>query len=246
MARKQQHIIDEQIRTWRFEQDALRRRSTSGRAWPLITISREFGARGRALADELAHRIGFTLWDRELVEAIADVSGGDRAIIAMLDERHRKAVEQMVFGAVIGGPKHTNARYFNTLLRVVRAIEQKGGSIIVGRGASYICSPESNLSVRVVCPVQERVRAYAEREDVAIDEAQRLVTERDRERADFILHNFREDVGAPTSYDVVINSGTYDLAAMGDIVLAAYVAKFGKRPPEASTSELPSRASHAA
>lgn len=245
MARKQERIVDDQIRTWRFEQQALNRRSGRSQFWPIITISREFGAQGHALAEALCERIGFTLWDRELVQSIAEVSGGDEAIVAMLDERHRKAVDEMVFTAVIGA-RHTNARYFNTLLRVVHAIEQKGGSVIVGRGASYICEADGILSVRVVCPLEERIRALGEREDLTPREAERLVDQRDRERAEFVRAYFRADVAAPTDYDVLVNSGSFSLDAMVDIVLAAYEAKFDRRPSSAARSDAKSPSSRVA
>ena len=233
MARKQQRIVDEQIRTWRFEQQALRRRSDRPRFWPIITISRQYGARGRALAEVLSDRVGFTLWDRELVEAIADMTGTDSDIVELLDERHRKAMHEMAFAAVIGA-RHSTTRYYRTLVHVVQAITKEGGSIIVGRGGSYICKPSESLNVRVVSPLDQRVRDYVRRESLDQQEARRIITERDQHRADFVRHHFRQDVSEPTDYDLVVNSGTYDLDAMAEIVLAAYEAKFDARPPTVS------------
>lgn len=233
MTSKRQRIIDEQIRTWRLEQQALKRRTRRARYWPVITISREFGARGHALAEVLADRIGFTLWDHNLVQAIAEGSGSDAAIVELLDERHRKAMDEMVFAAVIGA-EHSTTRYFRALVRVLRAIEQKGGSVIVGRGAAYICKASNSLNVRVVCPFDERIRKYAERESISIEQAERIVTERDRERAAFVRHHMRRDVNDASDYDVVVNASSYDHEEMTEIVLTAYEARFDTRPPEAA------------
>lgn len=235
MARKQQHIVDEQIRTWRLKQQALQRRSEDPQFWPIITISREYGARGHALAETLSDRIGFTLWDRDLVQAIAEVTGSDEDIIDMLDERHRKAMDEMAFAAVLGA-RHSSTRYFRTLVRLVDAIARKGGSVIVGRGASYICEASDILNVRVVCPRDQRVRGYARRESIGLRAAECIVVKRDQNRADFVSHHFRRDVSEPSDYDVVVNAGSYDLDDMTAIVLAAYEAKFDARPPEVTRS----------
>lgn len=87
------------------------------------------------------------------------------------------------------------------------------------------------LRVRVVCPLEQRILGYAEREGLTEKQARKAVVGRDADRADFIQHHFKQDTGAPSDYDLVLNAGTLSLEQMAEIVLAAYETKVGKRIP---------------
>lgn len=230
MVRSPEQIIRDQVRIWEHRRDMERQGAARPRFWPCITISREFGAQGAALADALAGRTGFGLWDLALVEAIARESGGDERILRTLDERRRKAIDDVVHAALEHG-RHTNLKYLRSLMRVVHTLAAHGSSIIVGRGANFICKPGSVLRVRVVCPLDIRVRRMAEREKIDEREARRLIVQRDAERADFVRYHFRQDVADPVCYDLVLNAGTYALDHLTDLTLAAYEAFAGARPP---------------
>ena len=53
----------------------------------------------------------------------------------------------------------------------------------------------------------------------------------DTNRAEFIRHHFKRDIGQPSDYDLVLNAGTCDLGQIADVVLAAYEAKVGRNVP---------------
>lgn len=223
-------MIAEQVRTWAKRQAIRDVRGESPRSWPVITISREFGARGAALAAELGERIGFEVWDRELLVAIAERSGADEKLLSSLDERRRTAIDDVVRGTLTGF-QHTNTQYFRTLLRVLHTISTHGKCIIVGRGANYVSRASNTLRVRVVAPLEVRIRNYAERQSIGEAEARKTIAIKDAERADFIKYYFKRDIGCPSDYDLVINSDTYSLEHLADIVLAAYECTFRGTSP---------------
>lgn len=227
-------IVEKQVRTWT---ESLRQAAREGRVtvhWPIITVSREFGARGAALAKWIARRIGFTVWNREIVQAIAEDSEANREIVNSLDERRRKAVEDAVLGALMG-TKVTNVQYVRSLIRLVQAISAHGSAIVVGRGANYILRSEDALRVRVVSPLDRRVAGYAERMGMSEKEARQVIIESDAERADFVRHQFRKEVDEASDFDLIMNSSTFDLDAMADLAMLAYKAKFGRRPDPVQT-----------
>ena len=53
-----------------------------------ITISREVGALGNALGAELGRRLGWPVYDQELINMIAEKIGPKAANVGGLDERH--------------------------------------------------------------------------------------------------------------------------------------------------------------
>jgi hypothetical protein len=232
MTRTTEHIINQQVLAWSQQQAIVERGGRKPSYWPVITISREFGARGAALAEVLADRTGFSIWDKELVEAVAEESGGDERVLRTLDERAQRMIMDAVRGALTG--RYTNLLYLRTLMHVVHTIAAHGSSIIVGRGANYICKPSQALRVRVVCPLKQRIRGYAERQEMNLAQARRIVLQRDAERKDFVRRSFKRDVAAPSDYDLVLNSGSFSLSQLADIVFDAYEAKVGRRPQELS------------
>lgn len=230
MTKSPEFIVDAQVRRWNYERGLLDEPSPPGPAWPIITISRECGAGGRSLASILAERIGFTMWDKALVSAISEAGGGEESFVTMLDERRLAAIEEMIHGLMSSPHIPTNINYHRTLLRVVEAIAEKGGSIIVGRGANFICDPADRLAIRLVMPQDERVAAYARREDVPINKARRLIIEIDRARDGFVQQYFRRAVDDPAAYDLTLNSGTFTLEEIADLVVEAYEKKTGRLP----------------
>lgn len=218
-------MITEQVRAW-SRREAEARHKADG-PWPVITISRQFGARGAQLASVLGKRLGFEVWDKALLNAVAEQSGGDVRLLKSLDEHHRKAIDDAVNG-ILRGSQHTNTQYFRALMRVVHTIAAHGKSIVVGRGANYICKSPSILRVRIVCPTEENVRGYAERMGLTPKEARKEIERMEAIRADFIHHHFRRDINNPADYDLVINAGSLDLEQMVELVLAAYAVKTGK------------------
>ena len=52
-------------------------------------------------------------------------------------------------------------------------------------------------------------------------------------------HHFRRDHGDVSDYDLVLNSATFSLEQMADLVLIAYETKVGKKPPEAGHVATP-------
>lgn len=227
-------IVEKQVRAW---SESLRSAEREGRAathWPVITVSREFGARGAALVGVISQKVGFSVWNRALVQGIADDSEASQEIVDSLDERRQRALEDAVMGALMGS-KVTNVQYLRSLMRLVKAISAHGSAIIVGRGANYVLREDEVLRVRVVAPLENRVSGYARRQGISEKEARQAVSTSDAERAEFVQYQFRRDVGASADYDIVLNSSTYDLADMAELVLGAYGLKFNRRPDEPSS-----------
>jgi cytidylate kinase len=221
-----ERLISEQVLTWSKREEKFKKESKTHEAWPVITISREYGARGRLVAKELNKRTGFKVWDKELLSIIAEEAGADEQFLSSLDERRRKLIDDTLLGS-----KHSNTHYFRSLLRVVHTIGEHGNGIIVGRGSNYIIKSPTSLRVRLVCPIKKRRSFIAEVEGISEKKAKKLIKTRDAERDDFIQYYFNRNPGDPQDYDIVINSGIFDNDQIVDLILFAYEKKVGKAIP---------------
>jgi hypothetical protein len=225
MALKVTQIVDQRIKAWSYRNSQGTTYRSKNSTVPVITISREFGAKGAALAGVLNQKIDFKIWDKEILQAIATELGSDQKLLETLDERRQQVVEDTVAGFM--DHIYTNVSYLKSLIRVVKTIEEHGKSIIVGRGANYICQHPNSLHVRVVSPFKKRVEDYAQRKNLSQHESRRVIREKDQERAAFIKENFLRDVSNASDYDLIINSNTYSLEQAADMVLDAYEMKTG-------------------
>lgn len=223
--RKASQIIEEQILEWKHRHSITSSRAPKKHIYPVITISREFGAKGAVFAAHLAKKIGYKVWDKDLLKAITDEVGSGLKTVESVDERIKQTIEDTVTGFFHNIP--TNVSYLRSLIRVVNTIEDFGNSIIVGRGANYICKNPKALHVRIVSPLKFRLEDYARRENISITEAKRFIEAKDSERTEFIKQNFHRDMSESSGYDMVINAKSFTLDEMANIVIEAYENKAG-------------------
>jgi cytidylate kinase len=229
-----QRIVEEQVGRW----TVMRKRRCGSEApaaakdmpWPIITVSREHGSIGSAVAEETAKLLKYTFWDQELVHLIAKQSGAEEALVASLDEKNRGRVEDFVSRLLVG-LETSIADYVGSVGRVARTLERHGSAVVVGRGAQYILDPRLVFRVRVVCPEDIRICRIAHLHRLTQKEAEKAVREVERQRKTFIRKHYDRDIADPNGYDLVVNTGHISIQAAADIVAAAYKVKFPEPKP---------------
>jgi cytidylate kinase len=224
MARTIDSMVDEQVRRWHLREEE-RRREELAKPKPLVVLSREFGTQGAEIGQAVAEELGFELWDQELVHEIAEKSGAPEKLVASLDERSRSALEDLI-AASLSGEKSTRFEYVAQLRRVIHTIERHGAAVVIGRGAQFIVEPESALRVRIIAPLDERVKSYAARKEMSREAARKRILEVDHDRKLFMKQSYGKDLGDPSHYDLVLNRAGFSNEAAAAIVVAAYRAKF--------------------
>lgn len=224
-------LVEHQTKKWDLEGGGAQRRQNRVEYWPVIAISRECGSLGGEVARIVAERLGFTHWDREIVDAIAEKSGANEPLLRSVDERERNAIDDFVRGLVLGG-KYTSSTYVEELVRMMHIIAHHGRAVIVGRGAHYALSPNVVLRIRVVAPRHLRIAAVEERYNVDKKHAAALADRFDKDRAHFVDDTFRKDITQSSDYDLSINTGVFGVEGAADLVLTAYRQKFTRLPQD--------------
>lgn len=226
MAKILQKIINEQIKTWELRGSGKPKiASPKGEPFPVITISREFGALGAALANLMGEKTNFKVWDKNILQAMAEELGSNQKYLEALDENPRELIGDMVVGFMTN--VNTNVEYFRTLNNLVRTIEKNGNAVIVGRGANYICKKPESFHIRIVSTVDKRIDEYSLREEITKEEAESVILKKDKERKEFVRHYFKKDVTQSSDYDLILNSGTFNLQQMMQIAIEGYEQKTG-------------------
>lgn len=216
-------ILDEQIRLWHQHRRILEqpdRAEPPPSPRPVVTISRQLGTSHGELANGLAERLGLTVHDRTLIEAIAGDRGLEQHVVDALDERTRSEIDLWV-GGLLRRRLFSHDEFHVSLARVVRDLAVLGGAVFVGRGANFILADTDCLRVRVVGSPAGRVRTLQGRLDVDRDEAVALMAESDQERGAFIRRLFREDWDSPRNYDLVLNTDHLPAERLVDVTVEA-------------------------
>ena len=152
---------------------------------PIITVSRQLGSGGTELAELVADRLGYTLFDKEVIDVVAREAGVQREIVEGLDERTRNGIEQWVDG-VLHRRIVTSQDFVRSLVKVLITVARTGSAVVVGRGANFILAGEPALHVRVVAGEEYRLRRLMRIQGIDRKEAGPMLEKADRERSEFV------------------------------------------------------------
>jgi cytidylate kinase len=185
-----------------------------------IALSREVGARGTTVAREMGERLGWPVYDNEIMERLACEMKLHPRRLEGLDEKHGNLLTEFV-ESFSTAPGVSEDAYVRRLIRTLLALGAQGSCIIVGRGAAQLLSPETTLRVRLVADRDDRIGVMSQRLGVPRPEAARYVEKKDRERDLFVKHHLHKDAADPRLYDLVLNSTRFSVGECADIILEA-------------------------
>ena len=205
-----------------------------------VAISRQAGAGGREIAEQLSANLQWPIYDRELVEQVARDSGRSEEMVESVDEQGSSFVVETL-EAFIGVPTMGGADYAHRLRQTLAALGAHGKCIIVGRGASAILPAQSTVSIRVVASISDRIARRRIDGTQTKHETQASLQCLDRERAQFVKRYFHKDIEDPLLYDLVLNRSRLSEEACVALCLRAVEHKRGGAVvSQASARDAPS------
>lgn len=199
-------------------------RVTSSTRYRFATISRQPGSLGTDIVQELGGHLRWHVYDREILESIALSAHVRNSLVEQLDERAQDLVHETVqrFLRMVEGGSFGMEEYHEGLLRTLAGLAARGDAILVGRGANFVLHGQpSGLHVRLVASEETRVQRLSRRWNVPATEALRKMREIDLDRRSFIRLHFRNDIGDPRHYDLVLNTDGLAPQQAVAIILAA-------------------------
>jgi len=196
----------------------------------IITVDREYGAGGNVIAEKVASRLGWKLWDQLLTEEIARRLDCDCRAVEEHEERkdpaYYRLLKAFMRGSFEGSLNAPRLGMVDTecVREVVRKllpeIADAGRCVIVGRGSAYhLGGRRDAFHVFVYASFEERVHRL-QLSGNSEKEATELAETVDRDRAEFIKQYFNVEWPERHSFHLMVNSGIGDEAAV-DIILDA-------------------------
>jgi cytidylate kinase len=184
-----------------------------------IALSREVGALGTTVAQALGRRLGWQVYDHELVERVARDLNLRGQLLESLDERRGNWVVDC-FRAFSSGRVVTEFDYVAHLVQTLLGLAARGQCVLVGRGAPQVLSGDRVLRVRLIAPLEFRAGVIARQLGVGHDAARRHIESTERSRTAFVKEHFRKDPTDPANYDLLVNTGMFTVEESADLILA--------------------------
>jgi cytidylate kinase len=218
------HLSEAMLRAgqhWDQRRAARRDRAPTGLLnEPVLAISRQTGARGTTVARLVGQRLGWPVYDHELLERIACEMNVRVSLLESIDERVMPWLEERI-ETFLSGPTVNDASFFRHLVQTIMSLGEHGHAVIVGRGASFLLSPRTTLRVRLVAERQDRIAAIVAERGLSLEQAERQVRDADRERARFIKEHFHLDVADPLHYDLTLNTSRISVSQCATLLASA-------------------------
>ena len=186
----------------------------------IITIEREYGCGGGEIAQLVANRLGWKLWDQRLTEEIARLANCPKSVVEAREEKNDplyyrlfKSFMRGSYEGSINAPKLNlvdSETILKTTRRVVEHVAEKGSCVIVGRGSQqFLKNRQDTVRLFLYAPREDKVRRLLSR-GKSKAEAEELVDTVDRERADFIQKYFNADWPDRVVYHALLNTAIGD------------------------------------
>jgi cytidylate kinase len=188
---------------------------------PFVTITRDTGAGGwavaQALAESLNRQSGAERWrafDRELVEKVAADHHISRSLVESLEDGSRSWLEEMI----ASGPESSFGVY-RRVATTIRALAEVGGAIIVGRGGVFVTrNLAGGIHAHLVAPFAHRVQRVAEKQGMTEGEATKVIRESDENRRAFHRRWWPKQEMTPEIFAVTLNSAILNDAVMVQVL----------------------------
>jgi len=186
----------------------------------IITIEREYGCGGPEIAEGIAGRLGWTLWDQLLTTEIARLSNCDQAEVKCREERVDPLYYRL-FKSVLRGSFEGSLNVHRLKLldadsvrriteRVVQTAAASGNCVIVGRGSQHFLRDRGDtLRVFLYAPREEKIRRLSTG-NMSETEIGELVDTVDNERAEFIDKYFHMQWPSRSIYHAMLNTAVGD------------------------------------
>jgi cytidylate kinase len=193
----------------------------------VITIEREYGSGGGAIASQLALRLGWKLWDQLLTEEVARLAHVEPSAVKRCDERVDGTLQRLsrTFwrgsyerGWALASHIFDTDRMMSMVQEVMNKIGAEGNAVVVGRGAPYFLRENAGaFHVFLYAPRAEKIRRIIAGGHTRA-EAEELVDSVDRERIAYVKHYFDADWPTRSLYHVMLNTAVGNEAVIQTIL----------------------------
>jgi hypothetical protein len=190
----------------------------------VITLSRDYGAQGEAIARQLAECLGIPVYDQEILDLVAQRAKTDKFFFQPHDEQADAGLTAFLY-SLVSGSTATLQSYRRHLYEVVLDIAGKD-CLIIGRGAHLILKGKKVFRVRIVGSEPVCAQRIADEFDIPLAEAEQKVSEVNDKRHKSVIKLFSDSFAQCSleqakNFDLVINTDHIPVDGAMPVILMA-------------------------
>lgn len=192
----------------------------------IITISREFGSGGRSVGKLVAEKLGYSFYDRELVNKVAERSGFSPEFIEESGE-YASARNSLLFALATASQYSADGlsmhdRLYIEQTKIIEELAEEGNCVIVGRCADFILRNRKDcLHVFIHADMESRAKRIIERYGEGDKSPEKRLAEKDQKRKVYYKNYTGRNWGQAQNYDLCLNSGVLGVEACAELILQA-------------------------
>ncbi len=191
----------------------------------IIVIGRQYGSGGRNVGRLLAEKLNLEYFDKELLQKAAVEMGYSTEVFSSADEKKPSLFNKLILPAYgltnnYSPDPMSGEGIYSAQSRVIRALGEKGGCIIVGRTADHILRNHPHLvSIFLHSPKEWRAanvrkRGEYDNEKQSLD----IVGKKDRQREAYYNYFTGKKWGSASNYDLTLNSSSIPAEKIVEII----------------------------
>lgn len=204
----------------------------------VITIARGYGSGGRVIGRELSKRLGIPCYDDQILKMASELSGINKNKFVEVDERLRggsflRKLSGIPSASIVGPSEEgfvSDVNLFNYQAQIIKNVANRQSCIIIGKCANHILKDYGNVvSVYIEAPRKACVKSVVDLLDVTEDEANKMIYQTDRYRADYYkYYSGGEDWTNPVLYDMTLNSYRIGRERCVEVIIDYLKIKYGE------------------
>lgn len=190
------------------------------------------------MAALVAKRLGWSLLDNEVVDAVASRLGLSTAEVQAREERVPSLVERLASAMTMGSQewmtpaaaakRPTDERLIEVTRHIIQEAIARGPVVVVGRGAPAMLAERTDaLHVFCYAPRKALIARTMKREGLNQEAAARLVDDTNREREQWVRLHWEREWRSHENYDLSVNTERLGIEGAADLIVTAARARFG-------------------
>lgn len=214
-------LVERQMRNWELarEQRPTAAAARQTRVEEFVCVSRQVGSAGEEVAGRLGEELGWPVFDREILDAMAGDDTMRRQVYESMDQRDLTWWEEALRSLMQS--EFVRNDYFKRLSQTVLSLARQGRCVFLGRGADLLLPEDLGLRVRLVAPLADRVAAVAAANDLTRREAEAWIARIEAERQRYFRKHFGVELDDPLRFDLTVNLARFSTTETVAMILRA-------------------------
>jgi hypothetical protein len=218
-------MVEQQLRNWELAHSQRQVSPTPEgvEVEDFICVSRMVGIDGHMVATALGNRLGWPVFGREILDAMAGDDAIRQRIYRHMDERDLSWWEECLRGILDAG--FTRNDYFPRLCETVLSLARQSPSIFVGRGTDLVLPQDRGFRVRLIASAESRAQARSDTEGQDREKATAGLERVEHQREEFLKHHFGIEADDPLRHDLMVNLDRWSTAGAVKLILDAHATR---------------------